>query len=209
MSDFVKFMGENTWVAILIGALAGLIVAYATIATQRNINRRRATVDMINLKLWDGDYYSTADIFYSIMKEQKKLMEFYDAFIEVRDLKRSGKWDAIGEEEQRKYAPAVDTILKVKAILNDRELVAIGIREGTYDEVIYRRWWYSTFMEEWRASVTLISRIRSDVQAPPLGAAYSEMEALAKRWQAEGPWTTQDRHFRLPGGRIVTISRSR
>jgi hypothetical protein len=31
---------------------------------------------------------------------------------------------------------------------------------------------------------------------------------LAKRWQAEGPWTRTDTHFRL-FGRTITISNSR
>lgn len=206
----IEFLGSNTWVAIVFSGIIGLLAALYTVRTQRLINRRRATVDMIMNKNWDSDYINTSTIFYDAMKDQKKLIEIYDRFVEVRDLKTTGKWDDLPEPDRASYESATKTVTAIKSILNDRELVAIGIREGTYDEVIYRRWWYSTFMLEWRLSSSLISRMRTD---PALSGgsqyAYRDMEALARRWEAEGPWLPRERHYQLPGGRVVTIQRAR
>ena len=143
------------------------------------------------------------------MKDQTILMSYYDLFIAARNLQQSGAWSALSQAEKNRHEEATTTITSVRAILNDRELIAIGVREGTYDENIYRRWWYSTALLEWRVASPLIARIRSDPQVGPSATAYVEMEALAKRWQAEGPWKPADRHIYLPGGRSITISRSR
>jgi hypothetical protein len=164
---------------------------------------------MLMDKIWDGDYMATVATFYRVMKEPQKLMEYYDRFTQVRELKAGGKWDSLGNEEKARFDQAVEYISSVRSVLNDRELIAIGIREGTYDEVIFRRWWYSTFMQEWRASSALVARIRGDTQAAASQYAYRDMEALARRWEAEGPWTPREKYYQLPGGRVLTIHRSR
>ncbi len=205
----IEFLGHNTWVAIVFTGLVGLIGTMVAVSTQRSINRRRATVDMFSNKLWDEDYIKVSNIFYTAMKDQTKLMQDYDLFIQARNIQQSGKWADVHDAEKKKFDDATLNITSVRSILNDRELIAIGVREGTYDEVIYRRWWYSTALLEWRSASPLVARIRSDTQVGPSAYAYTEMENLAKRWQAEGPWRRADRHVRLPGGRTVTISRSR
>jgi hypothetical protein len=203
------FMATRQWIAVLVGAAIGAFVAALTIQTQRSINRRRATIDMLSAKLWDHDYISASDCFYHAMKEQRKLMVYYDKFTECRSMKNNGEWDNLSESRKKEYDAPMEVMSKIRSVLNDRELVAIGIREGTYDEVIYRRWWYFTFIQEWRQAAPLIARIRADPQTGPASAAYAEMEALAKRWQAEGVWTQTERHIRLPWLGNVTISRSR
>ena len=51
MMNVVKFLGENTWVAILTAGLIGLFGTLYVVRTQRSINRRRATVDMFEAAL--------------------------------------------------------------------------------------------------------------------------------------------------------------
>lgn len=209
LSSFSNYVDAHPWLAVLIAGSLGLITAWFTITSQRTINRRRATVDMLGAKLWDRDYIQATDRFYHAMKDQRKLMKQYDQFVEAREHKANGTWDELPDEKAQEYTESIDVIQKVRLVLNDRELVAIGIRDGSYDEVIYRRWWYSTLLQEWHQAAPLIARIRSDVQTGAPAAAYCEYENLVCRWQAEGQWTQRDRHIRFPGGRIITISRSR
>lgn len=164
---------------------------------------------MLSSKIWDQDYILSSRIFYQMLKDQKTLMQQYDLFVEGRGKKNNGEWSKLRADEKKIYDDAYETISHVRFILNDRELVAIGIREGTYDEPIFRRWWYTTYIQEWRESSAFVARIRADAQVSAAANAYAEFDALARRWQAEGPWSKSDRHFKLPGGRFVTISRSR
>lgn len=208
MRLFLEFMSRNTWAAIVFSSAIAVVVGWVTINTQRGINRRRATVDLLNSKMWDKDYLDAAKVFYDVMKDQKKLMNYYDLFTEYRKIINDGREGIADNDSGQKMGEAVDTILKIRAVLNDRELIAIGIREGSYDEAIYRRWWYTTLLQEWRLSVAFIARIRTDPLTGASPNAYAEFEALASRWQVEGPWPRRVRHFRV-GSRVYTISRSR
>lgn len=164
---------------------------------------------MLTEKLWDNDYIKASNEFYVLMADQKKLMAYYELCMEARKARLSGTTVERTKEEQAKLDAAQQSISHVRSILNDRELVAIGIRERTYDDAIYRRWWFSTYIQEWQKAQAFVLRLRNDEHVAAKGASYSEMEALANRWRSEGPWTDQRKHIRLPFGRSLVITRSR
>lgn len=207
LDTIVAFFNEKPWAAILLTGLAGSFLTAMTIQTQRSINRRRSTFEMLSRVIWDKDYIEASAAFYHIMKDQKLLMKYYDQFSECRSLKNRGEWECLPNSDKEKFEPGISIVTSIRSVLNDRELMAIGIREGTFDEVIYRRWWHSTYVKEWKESSALVARFRSEPTGPG-PAAYTEMELLARKWEAEGPWTRRDRHIRF-FGRNITVSRSR
>ncbi len=162
---------------------------------------------MLSRVIWDKDYIQASSTFYHNMKDQKLLMKYYDQFSECRLLKNRGEWEQMSEDNRKNFEPGISIITSIRSVLNDRELMAIGIREGTFDETIYRRWWHSTYVKEWKESSALVARMRSDASGPG-AAAYSEMELLARKWEAEGAWKRREKHINILG-RTITFSRSR
>jgi hypothetical protein len=204
----INFLNQHGGLAIWIAALITVTVGLMTIQTQRSINRRRATIDMFMQKIWDKDYLKASEGFADVMKDQTKLMNAHDMFIKSVDLKRRNEWGKLSAVEKEDLERAASTIYDVVRVLNDRELIAIGIRDGTYDEAICRRWWYSTFLREWKLSSTFVARIRTDPQLGAAAAAYNQMQELAERWESEGPWQKDSTHIKLFGGRSLVLTRS-
>jgi hypothetical protein len=137
----------------------GIIVSGIGVAAIINWNvriaRRRATLDIV----LNEQTHETA------IKERTQFI----------NLKRKGdlsSWAASNHAD----SPEVETI---RAVLNRYELVAIGIRQSTLDEKIYKRWCRTTLVGDWRAMKPFIVQIRTVNSIPSL---YCEFEALAKKW---------------------------
>jgi hypothetical protein len=206
--DTIAFLNQHAGLAIWIAGIIAITVGVMTVVTQRSINRRRATIDMFMQKIWDEDYLRASEAFADVMKDQTKLMTVHDLFIRSVDLKRRNEWSKLSNTEKEDLEKAAATIYNVVRVLNDRELIAIGIRDGTYDEAICRRWWYSTFLREWKLSSTFVARIRTDPQLGAAAAAFTQMQELAERWESEGPWQKDSTHIKLFGGRSLVLTRS-
>ena len=203
----LDFLNLHPGLAIWTAGIITITIGFLTIRTQRAINRRRATIDMFMQKIWDKDYLKAADAFADVMKDQTKLMTLHDMFARALDLKRRNEWVDLSDAEKEKYELAASTIYDVVKVLNDRELIAIGIRDGAYDDAICRRWWYSTFLREWKLASTFIARIRTDPQLGAAAAAFTQMQELAERWESQGPWEKNSRHIKL-GGRTIVVTRT-
>ena len=67
-------------------------------------------------------------------------------------------------------------------VLNSREFIAGGIREGAFDEKTYKRLQCQVFLRDWRAMEGYVSEFRRTRDRPTL---FQEFEWLAKRWQAD------------------------
>lgn len=197
-----QFLVTHSWVPVVFAGSVAFFGAILTIITQRAINRRRATVDMMTTKAWDRDYTETLEHFYGAMRNQEELMVNFDLVRKHGDFQADPD-SALTEEVKKKVETARKSLFRIRYILNDRELVAIGIREGIYDETIYRRQWYSTTLKEWHYASPFVARMRTDTPR-----AYIEFEALARRWETEGPWTPSFSTVRM-FGRSFTIVRSR
>lgn len=196
---------NDPWLVVAISAFVGFIVSICTIQAQRTINRRKATVDMLTSKMWDKEYLDAQEHFFTAMSNQETLMVDYDLFLKYADPQnRANPQEPLDKTLQSKVESAKSSIYKIRYILNDRELVAIGIREGIYDETIYRRLWYTAALKEWKLAAPLVARIRSN-SGP---RSYVEYEALTRRWEIEGPWVPRYWSLKI-FGRLFTIMRQR
>ena len=74
----LAFFASHPWAAVATAALIGLIGTTAAILSQRGVNRRRATVDMLTQKMWDKDYIETQEHFFQAMANQEQIMVDYD-----------------------------------------------------------------------------------------------------------------------------------
>ncbi len=207
--SLVTYLIEKPGAAVLLSVAVAVATTILTIKSQRKLARQRATIDVLMRNLWDKDYMKSQAVTYGLLSNSKELEELYEQTVVVRQLKREGRWDSVGYNERRRYEAATEQMQHVQAILNDRELMAIGVRQGAVDDAIYRRWWFSTLLHEWDAAEATILRIRRDFGHTAGNAMFSEFEQLTKRWRSEGRWERKDRYVPLPGGRMYRISRYR
>ncbi len=157
------WLGETQgfWIqtgALFLSALGALWIVFSRSRTER----KRATVDLVLQQKQDKE----------LMEAKKKILELHEEHQEdfIRFL-------------QDKKSLEYDTIIK---ILNMHEFIAAGIREGAYDERLYKRMQYSTTIRDWEALNGFIAEFRRRIKRSTL---WQEFEWLAKRWQKD-PLTT-------------------
>ena len=137
--------------AIVISAI-GVIF---TITANQRIARRRATIDLVMLE-----------------QTHKELLDARREFIKLRDAGHLVAW----ADPTKSSASEVSTM---RAALNRYEMIAIGIREKTFNGRIYKRWLRTTVVKDWIACKPFVMQLRQNTQTPGL---YCEYEWLAKKW---------------------------
>ena len=139
--------------AVLLSAFVGAVVAVVGIATQRNIARRRATFEHIAAVNRDGDVIAARRKFIELAKNDGGL----------------GIW---ASEENEK----TEETQSIRLVLNEFELVAIGIWRGIIDEKFYRLWFEASVIQFWKHADPFVSTLRNRTENPAL---YKEFQAMA------------------------------
>lgn len=137
---------------LFVGAVAA-ILAFWGVQTQRAIARRRATLDFILKSETDRDSIEAKRVF--------------------RNLARNGGLDQWAREDNEKTAEAQH----IKLVLNEFELVAIGIRQGIIGLRLYSMWFKSGTITAWRYSRPFIDLLRNRTNNNRL---YEQFEWLVK-----------------------------
>ena len=158
------------WLTPLIltaSALTAAALSIHSIRTNREIARKKASLDLI---------------------VQAEATEYYQS---LRRAFHSIRNDDAGFEQI--FAPTNPEILKqrqsVLSYLNHYELIAMGIFDGTLDEGVYRNYMRSIVVRDWFAAKAFIRHIRAPT--PDSGAevsasaAFSNFEKLALKWARE------------------------
>lgn len=148
------------------------MIAVWGVFTQRAIARRRATFDHIAKTEGDADILSARKHFVELAKGDGGL----------------ARW-AGGEHEKTKE------VQSIRLVLNDFELIAIGIQRGIIDGEFYRRWFKSGVVHYWRHAAPFVAALRTRTSNPML---YHEFEQMAgwfdetkppRRGRWAGLWT--------------------
>lgn len=154
--------GSGSPWAIVASALLAFTAVFITGAINRKTARLSLTFQNQSSLLWDEDYI-----------EARKI------FIKFRD---GAKADRLGLAQDA--AQSSEEATAVRTIMNDYELVAIGIREKILDERFLRTFSRKTFIDDYEKMqdfITEIRRIRSN------NAIFLEFETLACRWRDQAP----------------------
>lgn len=140
--------------AILLSAAIACIVALKSISAQREIARRRATLDMLASRQWDHDYLKARRIFNA----------------------HAGDSSVLWLDDQHSDSEQSNAI---RAILNEYELIAIGIDEGILDENLYRRWFKTQVLRDFSFYEVFICEAR---KRSGNGQIFIEFERMKSRW---------------------------
>lgn len=144
--------------AVVLSAIA----AFAVIRDSRRTARRRGTLDLILHQQSDAELV-------------KSRAEFNKIKVGVE---RPSFYGKPGQEASAQF----ETIRKV---LNIHELTAVAINEGVIDELVYRRWFNTTIINDREAMKDFIVEVRRTHSSP---GAFCEFEKLAKRWRDDPNW---------------------
>jgi hypothetical protein len=193
---------------ILISSVAATFVAYRALRNQRAVARRQATIQMLMHNLWDKDYMKCTYQFSNIASERDRLSDVFHEYVRINDLKQSGAWKNLPAEQKKKGRKTIKEYDVICAALNNYELIAIGIREGIYDEIIYKRWFRTTVINHWSKSRVFMELIRGPIDGPGTNA-FHDFDEMARRWHSEGPLKRSHMHFRLWNGNTYTITTSK
>jgi hypothetical protein len=136
----------------VIGVIAAAIAIWG-ILTQRAIARQRATFDHITNSQADADMIEARQKFIQLAKENGGL----------------AKWS--GEEHEK-----TTEVQAIKLVLNDFELIAIGIQRGIIDLEFYKRWHRSGVVLHWNYARPFVAALRTRTGNEML---FHEFEQLA------------------------------
>ncbi|WP_282608447.1 DUF4760 domain-containing protein [Pelagibius sp. Alg239-R121] len=134
-------------------------VAVWGVVSQRQISARKNTLDYITRQESDGDIIKARQTFVSLVKVDGGLSD----------------WAKVENES------SVET-QAIKIILNEMELISIGIQRGSIDEAMYKAWFKGSVITFWESSASFIHDLRVRTNNRRL---YKEFEAMAE-WMKGG-----------------------
>jgi hypothetical protein len=137
-----------------------LIAAIIGVVWQRRISRQTLTFQTIENQIWDGDYIAARK-----------------AFIEIRDSKSAAELSTLASAASAKIPEAA----AIRSVLNNYEIMAVGMMKGVLDETMYKRFFRATFMRDHEMIKPFIDALR---QRSP--KAFVEYTAVYEKWRKEG-----------------------
>lgn len=144
--------------AIIVSAGIAALVARRAIYSQRAIARRNMTINLISQRIWDKDYIQARNLF-NQAKNSREGLEYW------------------GDNVHHQ----TDTVAAIRDVLNDYEIMAIGIQNGIVDNDIYKEWTKTTLVEDYEAARTLIAIVQHFAGTQ----LYVQYQALALKWARE------------------------
>jgi hypothetical protein len=179
----------NTEILALLIAGIGAIIAIWGVVTQRVLARRQATVTHISSLLNDHDYIKARMKFIKVAKSPLGLLPYAadEPFAEERAAIIIPP-DETDEEKQVREACELNRIKEIDEIgsaialvLNNYELISIGIQRGILDYVITRRYMRAIIIKHYSVTDLYINHLRTERNNPKY---FSEFETM-KNWMSD------------------------
>ena len=154
----------------ILGVVAALIAIWGVV-TQRSVARRRATLDLISALERDRDVIEARRKFIALAKAPGGLAPYADA-----------------DKEPTHEAQSI------RLILNEFELIAIGIQRGIVDYELYKRWNRSGAIMVWNYAAPFVMTLRARTSNDAIYHEFQEMvrwlkgEIMPKRGRFFGLW---------------------
>lgn len=139
--------------------VASFIGVILTILATQRVAKRRATLDLMMME-----------------QTNEGMIERRRTFVRLKEAGNLVEWAS----REKKSSEDSTTI---RAVLNQHELIAIGIKEGTLDEKIYKKWYRTTVVNDWISCKPFVMQLRSDLGS---GVFWKEYELLVRSWAQEG-----------------------
>ncbi len=143
--------------AVIVSALTAITVLSYT----RRANRRRATLDFVMKTFVDDSGRTTYDKFIALTRRAADQSHHF-TFLSLET-------HSAAVEEDRNVV--IDQ-------MNTYELVALGIRNGVFDDAFFKHWYHGQFMRDYKAVEELLKAVRKDRPS-----VFCEAKWLYDRWE--------------------------
>lgn len=156
----VGWLGETWgfWIqtgAFLISAIAGVAVIYYN----GKQGRTKALIDLIIQQKTDHKLLEATALVFHLHRQNTQFSRYVTP-------------DLRPEEKATREA--------IIMVLNNHEFIALGIRQGAFDERIYKRMQCSNVLKVWDAARGFVHEVRRMEQKDTF---FQELEKLAERWK--------------------------
>jgi len=155
----------KVWLEILTFSviLFGFLIAYSSYISQREMARKRATLDLMNKNIWDKDSVEAQNMFISLALHSK----------EPDDGQGLEFWANSRHSNSQQYQ-------MIRSVMNDYELIALGIRKGIIDENFYKFFYKSAVLSHWDYAEAYVNKLRG---LKKNGNIFIEYENLVRHWK--------------------------
>lgn len=153
-------MSWGFWIrsgALIVSALTFIVGVVSLIINSKH-SKQRATVDLIIRQRDDSEYLPSVRTIMELHKKNRCATEFPELM-----------------------TPGSPEGEALKKVLNEQELIAVGIREKAFNEEIYKQMQYTGIVNLWNATEKMVYFIRKQRQSKTI---YRDFERLAKKWKA-------------------------
>lgn len=134
--------------------------AKETLNHNHEMIRKRATIDILIQENQDDELVQAKKIVTKLPENA--------SFLKCLEPSSRGKKKTEAEKES------------IRILLNRYEFIALGIRNGAFEEEIYKRLKYSDIMDTWKKAKPMIMELR---RLKGRDTYYQELEWLADRWE--------------------------
>src|SRR5579885_429823 len=117
--------------ALIASVIAALLIGWITLRDQRQIASARLAFETFTKKNWDKDYLEKRTQFVRLCTQQREGLVKYI---------------------EKQSDPADADMATIRAVLNDYEIMAIGIRQGILDEEFAFRFMRGMVVTDWLRS---------------------------------------------------------
>ena len=161
----------------------GVIVAYKTLKANHDWNRRHLAIEKIIeiqnclSKLREKEFET--ELHFSSRKEPFSLEEIHKKICEYDkngSIKRDNNGYCILTSTGRKISS------QIREYLNSYEIIAVAVRENTFDEEIVKETLKGNMIKAYRIFQNYIEHLRDFYKRPN---AYKDLEILVKKWESE------------------------
>ena len=153
------FLGLNEVEAVLIAALLAALIAIWGILSQRGITARQLTLEFIRKSDLDRDMIKARSMFIKLSRDPAGLAP-------------------------HAHDPLSAEFKAIKMVLNEYEILAIGIQRGIMDDTTYRRWYRTGILYAWKAAAPFILARRNLSGNDALWYEFEEMARLYRKKRA-------------------------
>ena len=166
MSTVSAILAINEVDAVLLIGFVAAILAFWGVLSQRQISRRRATIDYIARTEIDEDMMGARREFVNLARGRGGL----------------APWAEVDKEKTTQ-------VQSIKIVLNEFELISIAIQRGVFDYRIWRLWKKSATIQFWRFGAPFIVQLRARTENDML---FHEFEEMVK-WLRDNRMPTRSR----------------
>ncbi|SMQ59311.1 protein of unknown function [Pseudidiomarina planktonica] len=148
----------------IISIAAAALMAYLGIVNQREVNRKRAAIDMLASLEADKEFQDAAEAFRDVRDGKGGLL----AMSQLLERVTGGSEKALKSQQ-----------FLIDNYLNQCELLCIGIYYGAIDELIMFKWMRGSLVHDWHASKDYVYAIRESSGNDNI---FEYLEKFGKAW---------------------------